>query len=163
VRATERSAVHPEYVLRELLRCGRCDEAMCPGSTTKKSGKTYRFYRCSTRDKHGKERCAARPLPAHALEDFVVERLVEATADGTLAARIGAKLAARIAKERRPARPRGARRRPRSALSANAVPASATRADARTPRKQGQKGRSPRGLLQGGFVHLSRSRSSRTA
>ena len=94
------TGTNPEYVLRGLLRCGCCDEAMCPGSTTKKSGKTYRFYRCSTRDKYGKERCAARPLPARALEDFVVERLVEATADGTLAARIDAKLAARIAKER---------------------------------------------------------------
>lgn len=100
VRATERSGVNPEYVLRGLLRCGGCGEAMCPASTTKKSGKTYRFYRCSTRDKFGTDRCTGRPLPAGALEDFVVERLTEATADRTLSTRIEAKLSARVAKER---------------------------------------------------------------
>lgn len=73
---------------------------MSPGSTTKKSGKTYRFYRCSTRDKYGTDRCAAKPLPARAIEDFVAARITEATADGTLADRIHAKLSARIAKER---------------------------------------------------------------
>lgn len=73
---------------------------MCPASTTKKSGKTYRFYRCSTRDKFGTDRCTGRPLPAGALEDFVVERLTEATADGTLSTRIEAKLSVRVAKER---------------------------------------------------------------
>ncbi|WP_375757406.1 recombinase family protein [Corallococcus exercitus] len=94
------TGTNPEYVLRGLLRCGLCGEAMCPGSTTKKSGKTYRFYRCSTRDKYGTDRCSARPLPARAIEDFVVARITEATADGTLAERIQVKLAARVAKER---------------------------------------------------------------
>jgi len=94
------TGTNPEYVLRGLLRCGGCGEAMCPGSTTKKSGKTYRFYRCSTRDKYGTDRCSGRPLPAGALEDFVVDRIMEATADGTLAERIQTKLSARVAKER---------------------------------------------------------------
>jgi site-specific DNA recombinase len=60
------TGTNPEYVLRGLLRCGGCGEAMCPGSTTKKSGKTYRFYRCSTRDKYGTDRAreaAARGRP----------------------------------------------------------------------------------------------------
>ena len=87
-------------MLRGLLRCGDCGEAMCPGSTTKESGKTYRFYRCSTRDKYGKDKCSAKPLSARAIEDFVVARITEATADGTLAERIQVKLAARVAKER---------------------------------------------------------------
>jgi len=94
------TGTNPEFVLRGLLRCGGCGEAMCPASTTKKSGKTYRFYRCSTRDKFGTDRCTGSPLPAGALEEFVVERLMEATADGTLATRIEAKLSARVAKER---------------------------------------------------------------
>jgi site-specific DNA recombinase len=67
------TGTNPEYVLRGLLRCGGCGEAMCPASTTKKSGKSYRFYRCSTRDKFGTDRCTGRPLPAGALEDFVVD------------------------------------------------------------------------------------------
>ncbi|MBK8217903.1 MAG: recombinase family protein [Myxococcales bacterium] len=94
------TGTNPEYVLRGLLRCGGCGEAMCPASTTKQSGKTYRFYRCSTRDKYGTDRCSGRPLPAGALEDFVVDRIMEATADGTLAERIQTKLSARVAKER---------------------------------------------------------------
>lgn len=94
------TGTNPEYVLRGLLRCGGCGEAMCPGSTTKNSGKPYRFYRCSTRDKYGTDRCSARPLPACSLEDFVVARLTEAAADGTLAERVQTKLAARVAKER---------------------------------------------------------------
>ena len=32
---------NPDYVLRGLLRCGLCREAMCPGSTTK-NGKVYK-------------------------------------------------------------------------------------------------------------------------
>jgi site-specific DNA recombinase len=100
VRATERSGVIPDYVLRGLLRCGLCREAMCPGSTTKKNGKTYRFNRCSKRDKHGKEACRARPLPAGALEDFVAQRITAATADGSLAAHVDASLKARIAGKR---------------------------------------------------------------
>jgi len=67
------TGTNPDYVLRGLLRCGLCREAMCPGSTTK-NGKVYRFYRCSKRDKHGKEACRARALPAGALEDFVAQR-----------------------------------------------------------------------------------------
>ncbi|MBL8235505.1 MAG: recombinase zinc beta ribbon domain-containing protein, partial [Bryobacterales bacterium] len=66
-----------------------CGEMMCPGSTTKPStGKTYRFYRCSRREKYGKDQCAGRPLPAPALEEFVVARISNATADGSLAKRV---------------------------------------------------------------------------
>jgi len=86
----------PDYVLRWLLRCGRCREATCPGSTTKKNGKTYRFYRSSKRDKHGEEASHARPLPAGALVDFVAQRIATATVDGTLAAHGAASLKARI-------------------------------------------------------------------
>src|SRR5690606_31898761 len=67
------TGLNPDYVLRGLLRCGSCGDAMCPASTSK-NGKTYRFYRCSRRDKLGKEACAARPLPAGALGDRSEER-----------------------------------------------------------------------------------------
>ena len=35
------TGTNPDYVLRGLLRCGLCREAMCPGSTTK-NGKVYK-------------------------------------------------------------------------------------------------------------------------
>jgi len=95
------SGMNPEYVLRGLLCCGSCGDPMTPASTTKKkSRKTYRFYRCSRRDKYGKDLCPGRPLPASAIEDFVAERIEGATADGTLATRTKAKLEARIVKSR---------------------------------------------------------------
>jgi site-specific DNA recombinase len=99
-RALRVHGTNPEYVLRGLLCCGTCGDPMTPASTTKKSGKSYRFYRCSRRDKYGKDLCPGKPLPAGAIEDFVVARLEGATADGTLAVRTKAKLEVRILKSR---------------------------------------------------------------
>jgi hypothetical protein len=64
------------YVLKGLLRCGACDAPMCPASSTKR-GRTYRFYRCSTRDKFGKQACGAKELPADAIERFVATHIGE--------------------------------------------------------------------------------------
>ncbi|KYG06938.1 hypothetical protein BE21_31985 [Sorangium cellulosum] len=100
----------PDYVLRRLLRYGGCGYAMCPASTSK-NGKVYGFYRCSWRDKLGKEACAARPLPAGALQEFVAAYITSATADGTLARHIEQSLRRRIEKQRKarghPLRPAG--------------------------------------------------------
>jgi hypothetical protein len=72
-RVVRWSGTNPNYVLRRLVRCGLCGEMICPGSTTKPStGKTHRYYRCSRREKHGKDQGAGRPLPAAVLEEFVV-------------------------------------------------------------------------------------------
>jgi DNA invertase Pin-like site-specific DNA recombinase len=64
------------YLLRGLLRCGVCGASMTPGGS-----RGYRYYRCVTRDKQGKEACAARHLPAEAIESFVVERLRDMAAN----------------------------------------------------------------------------------
>jgi site-specific DNA recombinase len=53
-----------------------------------------------TRDKRGKEVCPSAPLPAQAIEDYAVERLREATADGTLAADVTAAVRTRVAARR---------------------------------------------------------------
>jgi hypothetical protein len=88
-RVVRWTGTNPDYVLRSLVRCALCGEMMCPGSTTKPStGKTHRYYRCSRREKYGKDQCAGRPLPAAALEEFVVARISNATADGSLAERV---------------------------------------------------------------------------
>jgi hypothetical protein len=88
-RVVRWTGTNPDYVLRSLVRCGLCGEMMCPGSTTKpSSGKTHRYYRCSTRDKYGTGKCAAKPLPAAAIEEFVVARISERAADGMLAKRV---------------------------------------------------------------------------
>ena len=82
---------NPEYLLRGLLRCTNCGKTFTPASTRKK-GKEYRYYRCVTRDKEGRKACPARPLPADAIEAFVIDRIREATADGGLTADVSAEL-----------------------------------------------------------------------
>ncbi len=81
---------NPDYFLRGLLRCG-CGGAMTPAST-KQVGRVYRYYRCSVRDKYGNQRCAARQLPAHAIEDFVLGRIRDAVASGVLPDALAARL-----------------------------------------------------------------------
>ncbi|AKQ68235.1 Site-specific recombinase [Myxococcus hansupus] len=86
---------NPDYVLRGLLRCGMCGEAMTPGST-RKGTREYRYYRCVTRDTQGKEGCQASPLSAAALEDFVVARLREVSVGGGFATQVHARLTSRL-------------------------------------------------------------------
>ncbi|NRD63940.1 recombinase family protein [Corallococcus exiguus] len=86
---------NPDYVLRGLLRCGLCCEAMTPGST-RKGTREYRYYRCTTRDKQGKEGCRAAPIPAAAMEDFVVARLREVSVGEGFAAQVHARLTGRL-------------------------------------------------------------------
>jgi hypothetical protein len=83
--------VNPDYVLRGLLRCGKCGEAMCPAST-RKGNKVHRYYRCMTRDKFGKACCGAAPLAAGALETYVVERVGEWAAQRDLTQECHARL-----------------------------------------------------------------------
>ena len=90
---------NPEYLLRGLLRCTLCGKAYTPASTRKK-GKEYRYYRCVTRDKEGRKACPARPLPADAIESFVIDRIREATADGGLTADVSTELRALFDKRR---------------------------------------------------------------
>ena len=90
---------NPAYLLRGILRCGVCHQAMTPAST-RKNGNEYRYYRCVTRDKNGAKACPANPLPADAIEDFIVERLREATADGTLSRDVRRELLCKVAGQR---------------------------------------------------------------
>jgi site-specific DNA recombinase len=76
-----------EYLLAGLLRCAHCGRALSPVST-KPRERRYRYYRCSTKDRFGREACPAGQLPAEAMEEFVLERLREAAAD-LAAARVG--------------------------------------------------------------------------
>jgi site-specific DNA recombinase len=99
-RSNESPGRNPAYVLRGLLRCGRCGKAMTPASTRAGNGQEYRYYRCITRDKKGSKACATRPLPAEEIEAFVAERIREATADGEFANDVAEQLKTRIAQQR---------------------------------------------------------------
>ena len=90
---------NPDYLLRGLLHCTCCGGAFTPAST-RKGSREYRYYRCVTRDKKGGDRCAARPLPAEAIEGFVIERIRAATRDGNLAKDVTERVKARMAASR---------------------------------------------------------------
>jgi len=91
---------NPEYILRGLLRCS-CGKALTPAST-RKGGREYRYYRCVTQDKHGRKSCPGRPLPAEALEEFVIDKVREVAADERLVAELFGRLQQRIEERREP-------------------------------------------------------------
>jgi DNA invertase Pin-like site-specific DNA recombinase len=89
----------PEYLLRGLLRCKRCGAALSPGST-RKGKKAYRYYRCSTRDRHGAAACDAAPMSAEGLEQFVVERIAELATHRGMVTRVERQLEAQSVRRR---------------------------------------------------------------
>lgn len=86
---------NPDYVLRGLLRCGRCGGVMFPSSSRRRT-REYRYYRCSIRGKRGKKVCQAGVMPALGLENFVVAQLRAASVSGPLAKDVHARLTARL-------------------------------------------------------------------
>jgi len=90
---------NPEYILTGIIRCAHCGQAYTPAST-RRGKRQYRYYRCSKREKMGADACTAGPLPAQAIEDFVVARIREALADGTLAAQVTLEVQERLAGQR---------------------------------------------------------------
>ena len=88
-----------EYLLRGLLRCACCGAGFTTASTTTR-GILHRYYRCISRDRRGKEACPSAPMPAQAIEDFVVKELRDAVARGGLVAELTAAVCARVASRR---------------------------------------------------------------
>ena len=60
-----------------------------------------RYYRCVTRDKHGRRACEARPLPAAAIEGFVIAKIRAVTAGGNLAQDVARSLEERSQRQRK--------------------------------------------------------------
>ena len=91
---------NPDYLLRGILRCGCCGSAFTTAST-RKGTTEYRYYRCVKKDKEGREACPSSPLPAAAIEGYVIERLREAVADGDLAEDVTSAVTTRVAARRK--------------------------------------------------------------
>jgi hypothetical protein len=90
---------NPAYILAGIIHCALCGQAYTPAST-RKGGREYRYYRCSMRDRQGTDACNAGPLPAQAIEDFVVERVRAALVGGKLASDVTQAVKERLAGQR---------------------------------------------------------------
>lgn len=61
-------------LLRGIIRCGHCDQAMI-GSYTKRGEKVYRYYVCNHAAKHGYKSCPVASVPAGDIEEAVLGQL----------------------------------------------------------------------------------------
>jgi site-specific DNA recombinase len=74
-----------DYLLSGVVRCGLCGRAFI-GTSAKGRSALYHYYTCSTRYRYGVKECGAERLPRAALEEAVVEQMVEVYRDGELIA-----------------------------------------------------------------------------
>ncbi len=72
------------YLLSAVVRCGRCGPAFI--GTSAKGRALYPYYTCATRYRYGTKECGAERLPKAALEDAVIEQMVDVYSDGELIA-----------------------------------------------------------------------------
>jgi len=91
---------NPAYLLRGILRCA-CGAAMTTAST-RKGHNEYRYYRCVTKTKEGREACPSRSLPADAIEAFIIDRIRAVASDRALAGDVLRRLEERVARQRQP-------------------------------------------------------------
>jgi len=61
-------------LLRGVLQCGHCGCAMSP-SSCRKPNKAYRYYVCSTSQRHASQTCPVRSVPAGEVEEVVIAEL----------------------------------------------------------------------------------------
>ena len=75
--SSQRAETLHVYELKGLVRCGECEAAMTPYYGTGKLGRTYFYYICSNRNRHGPDACSMANVPAEALEKVIADRLVQ--------------------------------------------------------------------------------------
>jgi site-specific DNA recombinase len=61
-------------LLKGLIRCQPCGCLMTPSHTAKR-GKRYRYYTCTKAQKRGWDTCPSKSIPAHEIEQFIVDRI----------------------------------------------------------------------------------------
>ncbi len=78
------------YLLKGILRCGKCGSMMTPASSLNGSKRNYTYYQC-TKNKISSEECNTKYIPAPAIENFIVDRVKELSMDENEIKRIIAK------------------------------------------------------------------------
>lgn len=69
------------YLLKGLLKCGQCGSSMTPKSGSNGKGQLYAYYQCTRNSRFGDAECNARYIPALPVENMVVDRLRQISAD----------------------------------------------------------------------------------
>ena len=69
------------YLLKGILRCGRCGAIMTPRSGSNGRGKIYHYYQCTTSAHIGKAACCSKYLSAGQIEEFIIQRVKDLTID----------------------------------------------------------------------------------
>jgi site-specific DNA recombinase len=71
-------------LLKGLLYCAPCGCAMSHSHTRKNGNKRYRYYVCLNAQKRGWHNCPTKSIPAHEIEQFVIDQIRGIGKDGTL-------------------------------------------------------------------------------
>ena len=75
--APDRECRSPQvYLLSGLVRCGKCLSPMC-GSSQRRNGKVYRYYKCNSYQHRGKDVCTGTTVRADTLEERVLAKARE--------------------------------------------------------------------------------------
>ena len=90
-------------LLRGLLHCSACGTSMAH-APTRKNGKLYRYYRCTSAMRKGADACPTKSVSADAVERFVVDEIRRIGADPALQAETFRQVLAQAAAARRGAK-----------------------------------------------------------
>ncbi len=70
----KKKALHKNYYLSRLIKCGECGSSMT-NTFTNKQKRRYYYYKCAKVVKEGKAACSLKEVNAEKLEEFIVENL----------------------------------------------------------------------------------------
>ena len=65
-----------DYLLTALVKCARCGKRYI-GAAANGNGGRYRYYVCFSRQRYGRSACDAQSLPAHELDQAILDQLAD--------------------------------------------------------------------------------------
>lgn len=74
VNRTQHARAKAPALLKGIIRCGACERAMSPVSSTSKD-RVYRYYQCGHATKSGYSACPVKSVPAGEIEGAVIHQL----------------------------------------------------------------------------------------
>ena len=69
------------FLLKGLVKCGWCKSHMVPVYSTNRHKKLYSYYQCTSKIHRGDMACKMKYVPAEALEQVIVDRLIQLGGD----------------------------------------------------------------------------------